>query len=61
MEIDTPKKPGKPGTGTNQTEKPWSRKATKKEQEAMEEKHVYPNQFYKVKEGDIAVDHKPAS
>ena len=27
----------------------------------MEEKHVYPNQFYKVKEGDITVDNTLAS
>ena len=61
VEIDTPKEPGKPGARKSETEKPRSRKATKKEQEAMEEKPVYPPQFYKVKEGEIAIDHTPAS
>ena len=59
--VDNPKKPGRPKTKTGEQEKPRPRKATKKEQEAMEEKPVYPNQFYKVKEGDITVDITPAA
>lgn len=27
----------------------------------MEEKPIYPKQFYQVKEGDIKIDHTPAS
>ena len=58
MEIDTI---GTPTPQGGKSEKPRSRKATKKEQEAMEEKPVYPSQFYKAKEGDIIVDRTPAS
>ena len=49
------------GAQENKPEKHQKRKATKKEQEAMEEKPVYPSQFYKVKEGDITIDRTPAS
>ena len=59
--VDNPKKPGRPKTNPSEQEKPWSRKATKKEQDAMEEKPVYPDQFYKIKEGDITVDITPAA
>jgi hypothetical protein len=59
--VDTPKEPGKLGAQKGENEKPRSRKATKKEQEAMEEKPIYPSQFYKAKEGDIVVDRTPAS
>ena len=61
MEIDIPIGPEKPGARRSETERPRSRKATKKEQEAMEEKPVYPSQFYKAKEGDIIVDRTPAA
>ena len=61
VEIDTPKRPGKSGARKSETEKPRSRKATKKEQEAMEEKPVNPSQFYKVKKTEIEIDQTPAS
>jgi hypothetical protein len=60
MEIDTPKGPGKLGARKSEDEKPQSRKTTKMEQEAMEEKPIYSSQFYKAK-GDIVVDHALAS
>ena len=60
VEIDTPKEPGKPRAQKSKPEKPQTRKATKKKQEAMEEKPLYPSQFYKMKEGYIAMDHTPA-
>jgi hypothetical protein len=49
MEIDTSKELRNFKTQTSNIEKTWSIKATKKEQEAMEEKVVYPTQFYKSK------------
>jgi hypothetical protein len=58
--VDNPKKPGRPRANPGEQEKPRPRKATKKEQEAMEEKLVYPDQFYKVKVGDKTVDVTPA-
>jgi len=61
MEIGTTTKTGTPTPHENKSEKPRSRKGTKKEQETMKEKHVYPKQFYKAKEEDIAVDHTLAS
>ena len=61
MEIVTPKEPGISATNDIKSKKPWSKKATKKEQEAMEGKHVYSTQFYKEKGGDIVVDCTPAS
>ena len=43
--VDNPEKRGRPRARVGEHEKPRHRKATNKEQEAMEEKHVYPNQF----------------
>ena len=61
VKIDTHPKPKKLGTQKSKTEKPRTRKTTKKEKEAMEEKPVYPHKIHKAKEGDIAVDNTPAS
>ena len=52
---------GTPTPHGGKSEKPRSKKATKKKQEAMEEKPVYSSQFYKAKEGDIILDCSPAS
>ena len=49
VEIETPQKLRGPTTHEVKTEKPWSKVATKKEQQAMEEKPVYPKQFCKAK------------
>ena len=54
--VDNPKKPRRLKTNPSEPEKPRPQKATKKEQEAMEENQVYPNQFYKIKEGDLTAD-----
>lgn len=59
--VDTPKKRGGPRADAGEHEEPRPRQATKKEQEAMEEKNVYSDQFYKIKKGDIMVDTTPAA
>ena len=61
VEIDTPENSIKPRARKSEPEKPRSRKTTKKEHEAMEEKPIYPSQFYKMKKRDIEIDHTPAS
>jgi hypothetical protein len=42
------------------TKKSRPLKVTKKEKADMEEKPIYPAQFYKVKEGKIVIDRTPA-
>lgn len=53
--VDNPKKLGKPNTTTGDKEKPRLREAIKEKQDI-----IYPNQFDKIKEGNIIVDTTPA-